>query len=141
MNIVRSDIDDWKRTPWNKIDVENIDSECKKIGKEMRLLDKEMRTWDPYLDVEASLKNLVTGLRAITELQNPSIRDRHWAELVNTTHVKIEIDDKTTLSNLVELNLHNFEEDIKEIVEKSVKESAMEKVLKELDSTWGQMCF
>lgn len=104
-------------------------------------MDKDMRMWDAYLDVEAALKNLVIALRAITELQNPAIRERHWAELVDTTHVKIEIDESTTLSNLVDLNLHNFEEDIKNIVDKSVKEGAMEKVIKELGITWGEMCF
>lgn len=138
---MRSNIEDWKRTPWNKIDVEEIDNECKKIGKEMRLMDKDMRMWDAYLDVEASLKNLVIALRAITELQNPAIRDRHWAELVDTTNVKIEINEDTTLSNLVELNLHYFEEDIKNIVDKSVKEGAMEKVIKDLENTWSDMNF
>lgn len=39
-------IEDWKTTPWRKIDVENMDIECKKFAKDVRLLDKEMRNWD-----------------------------------------------------------------------------------------------
>lgn len=139
--MVRSRIEDWKETPWNKIDVEEIDQECKKIGKDMRLLDKDLRSWDPFLFTENTLKNLMTSLRAITELQNPAIRDRHWSELIDTTHVKIEINEDTTLANLVNLNLHNFEEDIKNIVDKSVKEGAMEKVLRDLEITWRDMSF
>jgi dynein heavy chain len=47
------------------------------------------------------------------------------------------MDESTTLADLLALNLHNFEEEVKNIVDKAVKESAMEKTLKELDSTWS----
>lgn len=36
VNIVRSCIEGWKTTPWRKIDVENMDIECKKFAKEIR---------------------------------------------------------------------------------------------------------
>ncbi|XP_037954213.1 dynein beta chain, ciliary [Teleopsis dalmanni] len=138
---ISSTIDDWKRTPWKQIDVEGLDQECKKFGKELRGLDKEMRGWEPYIAAEASLKNLMTSLRAITELQNPAIRDRHWAELVQTTQVKFKLEPTTTLKELIDLNLHNFEEEVKNIVDKSVKEQAMEKILKDLQNTWATMEF
>lgn len=139
--VVRSSINDWKSTRWAKINVEEIDVECKKIGKEMRLMDKDIRLWEPYVDIELSLKNLMTSLRAITELQNPAIRDRHWTELADTTRVRIEITDTTTLADLMSLNLHLFEEDIKDIVDKSVKEGAMEKTLRDLNVVWKTMSF
>jgi len=47
------------------------------------------------------------------------------------------MDESTTLADLLALNLHNFEEEVKNIVDKAVKESAMEKTLKELDTTWS----
>lgn len=43
---------------------------------------------------------------------------------------------ETTLSDLLQLNLHCFEEEVRGIVEKAVKEMGMEKVLSELNSTW-----
>jgi len=36
VNIVQSNIEGWKTTPWRKIDVENMDIECKKFAKEIR---------------------------------------------------------------------------------------------------------
>lgn len=36
VNIVRSSIEGWKTTPWRKVDVENMDIECKKFAKEIR---------------------------------------------------------------------------------------------------------
>ena len=51
------------------------------------------------------------------------------------------MDEKTTLSDLLLLNLHNFEDEVLGIVDKAVKEMSMEKVLKELDVTWATMEF
>ncbi|XP_055849033.1 dynein beta chain, ciliary [Episyrphus balteatus] len=138
---IDSTITDWKTTPWKKIDIEAMDMECKKIGKELRGLGKEMRSWAPYVYMENSLKNLMTSLRAITELQNPAIKDRHWMELMQTTKVKFSMHDSTTLKDLIDLNLHKFEEEVKNIVDKSVKEMAMEKVLRDLQATWSEMEF
>lgn len=39
------------------------------------------------------------------------------------------------------MNLHNFEEDVHTIVEKATKEMNMEKVLRELNTTWKMMEF
>lgn len=51
------------------------------------------------------------------------------------------MDESTTLADLLSLNLHNYEEEVRNIVDKAVKEMSMEKVLKELDSTWTAMEF
>lgn len=44
--------------------------------------------------------------------------------------VKFHIDDDTTLADLLALSLHKYEEEVKTIVDKSVKEAAMDKTLK-----------
>ncbi|XP_063983406.1 dynein beta chain, ciliary [Diachasmimorpha longicaudata] len=139
--IVRSSIEGWKTTPWRKIDVENMDIECKKFAKEIRALDKEMRPWDVYISLEATIKNMLTSLRAVGELQNPAIRERHWRQLMNSTKVRFVMDDTTTLADLLELNLHECEDEVKNIVDKAVKEMSMEKYLRELNSTWSAMEF
>lgn len=51
-------------------------------------LDKEMRSWDTYTYLEATVKNMVTSLRAVGELQNPAIRERHWKQLMSSTKVR-----------------------------------------------------
>lgn len=51
------------------------------------------------------------------------------------------MDDKTTLEDLLKLELHKFEEEVKNTVDKSVKEMSMEKVLKELHNTWDILEF
>ena len=85
--IIRSSIDDWKTTTWLEINVEQMDQDCKKFAKDLRVLDKEMRAWDTYTGVESTVKNMLTSLRAVAELQNPAIRDRHWQQLMKATGV------------------------------------------------------
>ena len=49
--------------------------------------------------------------------------------------------DSTLLSDLVSLNLHNFEDEVHNLVEKACKELAMEKMIKSLDESWRDMSF
>ena len=112
VNIVRSTFEDWKQTKWREINADSMDSECKKFAKEIRGLDKEMRAWDAYTGVENDVKNMMTSLRAVTELQNPAIRDRHWQELMKATGVTFSMNEGTTFSDMLSLNLHKFEDEV-----------------------------
>jgi dynein heavy chain len=84
---VTSCIDDWKKTAWKKIDVDDMENECKRFQKEMRNFEREVKSLKPYEETEMSIKNLLTALHAITALQNPAIRERHWNELMHQTKV------------------------------------------------------
>ncbi|KAI8425202.1 hypothetical protein MSG28_007025 [Choristoneura fumiferana] len=139
--LVMGTIEFWKKSPWKKIDADGMDQECKRLTKDLRQLDKDMRNWEPFIAIESTIKNLMTSLRAVTDLQNPAIKDRHWIELMMATKVKFSLDDETTLADLLALNLHKYEEEVKTIVDKSVKEAAMEKTLRELEATWAIMEF
>lgn len=55
--------------------------------------------------------------------------------------VRFKLDERTTLSDLMSLNLHKFEDEVKNIVEKSVKEMNMEKVLNGINEAWQDMNF
>lgn len=46
-----------------------------------------MRVWDTFIMLEATVKNMLTSLRAVGELQNPAIRERHWNQLMVSTKV------------------------------------------------------
>ncbi|VDL18993.1 unnamed protein product [Hymenolepis diminuta] len=140
--LIRSTIFGWYDTPWRRISVDEMDFTLKQFSvKDLRRLDKEARAWPVFLGIEAEVRNMMTSLRAVTELQNPTIRGRHWSQLMAATGVRFEMNDNTTLSDLLGLNLHNYEEEVHTLVDKAVKEASMEKILKELDQTWGQMSF
>ncbi|XP_066519814.1 dynein axonemal heavy chain 11 isoform X2 [Hoplias malabaricus] len=136
---VKSSILDWTKTPWKEINVEQMDMELRRFAKEMKTLDKEVRVWDVYTGLESTVKNLLTSLRAVNELQNLAVRERHWQQLMHTTGVSFRMDENTTLGDLLELQLHRVEEEVKNIVDKAVKEMAIEKILGEIKQTWSMM--
>ena len=47
-----------------------------------------MRVWELYTFIEGQVKNMMSSLRAVSELQNPAIRDRHWQQLMAETKVR-----------------------------------------------------
>uniref|UniRef100_A0A8B9HTW9 Dynein, axonemal, heavy chain 9 n=1 Tax=Astyanax mexicanus TaxID=7994 RepID=A0A8B9HTW9_ASTMX len=141
VSVVRFNLEAWRTTPWREINVEEMELECKRFSKELRLLDKEARVWDAFCGLDSTVKNTLTSLRAIAELQNPAIRPRHWQQLMTATGVRFSMDEDTTLTDLLNLNLHHFEDEVRAIVDRAVKEMGMEKVLTELDATWTAMEF
>ena len=132
-NIVNSSMAEWRKTLWGDIDVENMENDTKRFAKEIRTVDKEARGWDVFSGLETSVKNMVTSLRVVAELQNPAIRDRHWHQLMKATGVRFNMNSETNLDDLLKLNLHDHEDTVRDIVDKSVKEMGMEKMLLELE--------
>ena len=64
-----------------------MEMDCKKFVKDIRSLDKEMKAWDAFNGLDSTVKNMMTSLRAVGELQNPAIRERHWEQLMQATQV------------------------------------------------------
>lgn len=50
-------------------------------------MDKEIRDWTVYTYIDNLIKNMMTSLRALIELQNPAMKERHWKELMEVTNV------------------------------------------------------
>lgn len=141
IRMVTSSIHAWEATSWRNISVEAMDSECKQFARHIRNLDKEFRAWDAFTGLESTVLNTLTSLRAVAELQNPAIRERHWKQLMQATGVSFTLDQDTTLAHLLQLQLHHFEDEVRGIVDRAVKEMGMEKTLKELQTTWASMEF
>ncbi|NXI37002.1 DYH9 protein, partial [Galbula dea] len=141
ISLVNMSLEDWQSTKWVEINVETMELECKKFARELRALDKEMRAWDAFSGLESKVKNMLTALKAVGELQNPAMRERHWDQLMQATGVRFVMDADTTLAELLQLQLHCFQEEVRGIVDKAVREMSMEKVLKELQRTWSSREF
>nr|XP_020145462.1 dynein heavy chain 11, axonemal [Microcebus murinus] len=138
---VRRSTDNWTKTQWRQINVEQMDVELRRFAKEIWSLDKEVRVWDAYAGLAGTVKDMRTSLRAVAELQNPALRDRHWRQLMKTIGVKFSINEATTLADLLALQLHRVEDDVQKIVDKAVKELGTEKVIIEISQIWATMEF
>ncbi|KAF2980505.1 hypothetical protein EK904_000039, partial [Melospiza melodia maxima] len=106
VTLVNLSITSWNTTKWAELNVEDMDIECKKFAKDIRGLDKDVKGWNAFTGLDSSVKNMMTSLRA----------------------VEFTMSDNTTLADLLQLNLHKFEEEVRGIVDKATKEAGMEKV-------------
>ncbi|ALC45571.1 CG41497 [Drosophila busckii] len=141
VRVIESCIVDWHATPWLHIDTDDVEHECKKFTRDLRTLDKCIRDWAPYVHIVGVLRELVASLRAITELQNPAITDRHWLELMQLTKLTYKTNASTTLVQLLRLQLQQHEEDIKNTVDRAIKEMTVTKVLDDINATWAHLEF
>ncbi|XP_073737597.1 dynein axonemal heavy chain 9 [Callorhinus ursinus] len=141
IGLVTSSIYAWETTRWKEVNVEALDWECKRFARHIRNLDKEVRAWDAFTGLENMVLNTLTSLRAVAELQNPAVRERHWRQLMQAMGASFTMDEDATLAHLLQLQLHHFEDEVRGIVDKAVKEMAMEKTLKELQTTWASREF
>lgn len=128
---------DWKKTPWDKIDVEFLVEETKKLSKDIKTLNKAVRNYEVYRLLEEALKAMLTSLPLVLDLHHPAMRDRHWTLLMQTTGKQFVMDEKFCLGDLLALELHNFVDACSEIVDRAQKELNIEKQLKKIEDTWA----
>lgn len=50
-------------------------------------MDKEVRDWSLFAYIENMIKDMMTSLRTLIELQNPAVKERHLSELMQITGV------------------------------------------------------
>nr|XP_029133801.1 dynein heavy chain 11, axonemal-like [Labrus bergylta] len=136
---VQSSVEKWTMTKWRQINVDQMDAELRWFAKDMRRLDKDARVWDVYSGLDLYVKNLLTSLLAVSQLQNLAIRERHWVQLIRTTQMDFTVTDHTTLKDLLALHLHLLEDKVRYIVDKAVKEMAIEKAVTQINQTWEAM--
>jgi dynein heavy chain len=136
---IASTFEEFNECPWTDVDAESMEEEAKKMMKDTRSLDRRIRWSDTYKQQETTVKNMLVALPLVADLRHPSMRDRHWAELMKVTNTNFEITASFKLRDLLELELHKFGDDVGEIVDQAQKEEKMEQTLKTLNETWGEM--
>ncbi|GIY35616.1 dynein beta chain, ciliary [Caerostris darwini] len=141
MDKVKIQLKVWEDTPWTQVDLDALEMQCKVYMRDIKLMDKEMRSWDNFIWLQETIKNILVALRAIHQLRNPAIKDRHWTRLSSATHVPLSVTDATPLGELLSLELHRFEDVVESIVERASKELVTERILAELEATWAEIAF
>ncbi|RVE68725.1 hypothetical protein OJAV_G00094270 [Oryzias javanicus] len=141
ITVVNTSIDSWKMAPWMEIQVEEMELELKSFYKEIGGLDSKMKEWDAFKGLDSGLRNILISFRSVGELRSPAMRGRHWHQLMAATGVRFTMNQDTTLGDILQLNLHHYEEEVREIVDRAVQELSIEKTLSGVKSTWEGMQF
>jgi dynein heavy chain len=127
---------EWKKTKWDDINVEILQEENKKLQKEVKNCDKIVKNWPCYKGLEDSVKNMQSSLPLVEELRSKAMRDRHWKQVMRACGTEFRMDESFTFGAMLALELHKFEDDVLEIVDRATKELGIEKQLQKLTDTW-----
>jgi dynein heavy chain len=95
-----------------------------------------VRVFDAYRQLEEQVKALLTSLPLVSDLHNPSMRERHWKQLMKATNKHFVLDENFSLGNMLALSLHECVDVVSETVERAQKELVIEKALTKIEDTW-----
>eukprot|EP00002_Diphylleia_rotans_P022035 TRINITY_DN430_c0_g2_i1.p1 TRINITY_DN430_c0_g2~~TRINITY_DN430_c0_g2_i1.p1 ORF type:complete len:4080 (+),score=854.57 TRINITY_DN430_c0_g2_i1:199-12438(+) len=126
----------WKETKWPDIKADEMESECKTLTKELRTGAKEAKDWNVYKELLDEIKVFQSACPIVGLLRHPSMRDRHWEMLIKATGVPITVSEKTTLQQLIDLELPKHEKEVERIVDIAMKEEKIEANLNKLEKHW-----
>ena len=77
-----------------------------------------LKTWDAYKELKQEIDDMTEILPLVEQLAKPSIRPRHWDEVIGMTKEEIPYQSESfTLSQLLKANLLQFKEDIEDITD------------------------
>ncbi len=127
---------EWKKTKWDDINVEELQEQNKKLQKEVKGCDKVVKNWPCYKGLEDSVKNMQSSLPLVEELRSKAMRERHWKQVMRACGTDFKMDESFTFGGMLDLELHKYEDDVLEIVDRATKELGIEKQLVKLNDTW-----
>lgn len=122
-------LQDFRETLWDDIQTDVMEDAAKAFVKDVKSLPKRIREEPCFKGLDKCVKNFLTSVPLVADLRSPAMRDRHWEQLMETTKVQFTIDDEFKLDDLLALELHNFEDEVGEIVDRAQKEEKMEQSL------------
>eukprot|EP00754_Rhynchopus_humris_P020205 Rhum_TRINITY_DN14684_c0_g1::Rhum_TRINITY_DN14684_c0_g1_i4::g.107697::m.107697/K10408/DNAH; dynein heavy chain, axonemal len=137
---VKSQFADWMCQAFKSMAPEELIEEARKMQKQMKGLPLKCKSTGTFSGLETEIKEMLTTLPLVVELRNPAMRERHWRQLLKKCDVdpsSIDPDsDDFSLRDLLSLGLHNYVEDVANIVEKATKELKIEKDLEKVSTYW-----
>ena len=134
--IINTLFEKWSSTLWLDIDTDMLMDETVLLDKQVSSMTREMRNWDVYKTLYDRVKNMAVVIPLISELHSEAMQERHWKTLMTLTHTHFDKGQGFCLANVLELNLHNYVDDVMELVEVATKERKIEKRLQSIEDAW-----
>ncbi|CAL6052399.1 Dynein_heavy chain [Hexamita inflata] len=140
-DVVETQVKEWKKSLFQDVNTDSLQDTISKLTKQLVKMDQISRAYPVYKELDQILKNFLNTIPLITNLRDKSMRERHWQELMKKTQVKFVIDENFKLADLLDLNLHLYQEDVAEIVDCARKELVQEVQLENLKNVWKNLGF
>ncbi|KAL3884515.1 hypothetical protein ACJMK2_024650, partial [Sinanodonta woodiana] len=129
-------VTEWTQSKFDTLDPEQMNNITLKYAKSVMQLEKGL----PPNDVVKILKDKVELIRermpVITDLRNPTLKQRHWDVIENILEYKFTPEEPLTLGKLIEINAFKYSESLQEISGRASSEASLEGILKKVEDSW-----
>ena len=133
----------WKEVYWYDIreEIDNMIDQIELFGKECQRLPKDLKKWEAYDELRKEVDDMTLILPLVKELAKPSIRDRHWLEIIDITK-KEDLPfaaENFCLNHLLQAGLLEFQDEVEDITDSADKQLKLEKQLREeISAFWEE---
>lgn len=113
---MQQDFESYMNSQWvnsNPMEMEDQVKNKQKALKEMRC-DKKCNT---YFGIMEEIKKWLIFLPLLSDLRDPSMRDRHWTQLKVKVQKDFTVNEELLLRDVYNLNLNKYVEDVEEITD------------------------
>jgi len=139
---VKDTITKWKDITWMEISEEmaKMVEQTEVFARDCTKLPGQLKQWDAYKELKQEIDDMTEILPLVEALAKPSIRPRHWDEIIEMTKEEIPYDDETfTLKELLAAPLLAHKDDIEDITDSADKQLKLEKTLNgEIAAFWEE---
>jgi len=139
---VKDTIAKWREIPWSEVqnEIEKMIETCDQFACDCTKLPGSLKQWDAYKEMKQEIDDMTEILPLVTAMAKPSIRNRHWDEVIELMKMEIPYESESfTLQQLFKCPLLKFQEEIEEITESADKQLKLENQLKnEIIATWEE---
>ena len=128
-------------SPINAMDVTMLERELNKYNKTVALTSKGLPLNKVVPKLKASVDEINPVLPIVTDLRNPTLKDRHWDKITTLVGFNIQESENFSLADLIEKGVTKFQEDINVIATAAQQESILEEMMSKVTSIWEKLTF
>lgn len=128
-------------SPVRTFEIESVEKELQRINKTVYLASKNLPTNKVVPLLKESVEEFNPVLPVISDLRNPSLQDRHWKQIYDTTGIDFQRAESFTLHDLIVKRVTDQQETIASIATAAQQESILEAMMEKVNKIWEAMDF
>ncbi|CAH0703556.1 unnamed protein product [Spodoptera exigua] len=131
----------WCECPFNKLDVDEIQTITVNFGKVFNQLDKGIPPNKIVPKCKATVDIIKEKLPVISYLRNPALKPRHWVKIEEILHTRFTPNMELTLQVFEDLHAFQHAEELMEVAGQASSEAGLEALLKKVEEMWASLEF
>lgn len=131
---VKDTIAKWKEITWAEIgnEIQKMNEQIEIFSRDCVKLPGILKSWDAYKELKTEIDNMTEIIPMVESLAKPSIRPRHWEEIIEITKTDLPYQSESfNFNQLLSAPLLQFKEDIEDIADSADRQLKLEKQLNE----------